>query len=127
MTKIPIAVSSVRIDQWLSATRLFKSRTLARDACVGGHVKLNGVSVKPSHPVAIGDEVRAAAPRGPVVVKVLGLSEKRLSPPLARSLYEDHSPPPPPRDEWAPRRDRGAGRPTKSDRRALARLRGRGE
>ena len=118
---------NVRIDQWLSAARLFKSRTLARDACAGGHVKINGTSVKPSHSVAIGDEVRASAPRGLVVVKVLGLAEKRLSPPLARALYEDHSPPPPPRDEWMPRRDHGAGRPTKADRRALARLRGRGE
>jgi ribosome-associated heat shock protein Hsp15 len=117
----------VRIDQWLSAARLFKSRTMARDACTGGHVKLNGVSVKPSHTVAVGDEVRASAPRGLVVVKVLGLAEKRLSPALARELYEDHSPPPPPRDEWMPRRDRGAGRPTKADRRALARMRGRGE
>lgn len=120
-------MDNVRIDQWLSATRLFKSRTLARDACTGGHVKINGVSVKPSHSVAVGDEVRAMAPRGLVVVKVLGLAEKRQSPPLARTLYEDHSPPPPPRDEWAPRRDRGAGRPTKADRRALARLRGRSE
>jgi ribosome-associated heat shock protein Hsp15 len=117
----------VRIDQWLSAARLFKSRTMARDACTGGHVKLNGASVKPSHTVAVGDEVRASAPRGLVVVKVLGLAEKRLSPALARELYEDHSPPPPPRDEWMPRRDRGAGRPTKADRRALARMRGRGE
>jgi ribosome-associated heat shock protein Hsp15 len=121
-------METVRIDQWLSASRLFKSRTLARDACAGGHVKINGASVKPSHPVAVGDEVRAFAPRGPVVVKVLGLAEKRLSPPLARLLYEDHSPPPPPKDEWAaPRRERGAGRPTKADRRALARLRGRSE
>lgn len=90
-------------------------------------MKLNGASVKPSHSVSIGDEVRASAPRGLVVVKVLGLAEKRLPPPLARALYEDHSPPPPPRDEWAPRRDHGAGRPTKADRRAIARLRGRGD
>ena len=47
------------------------------------------------------------------------------SPPLAQALFEDHSPPPPPKEEWAPRRDRGAGRPTKQDRRALQRLRGK--
>lgn len=117
-------MDSVRLDQWLSAARLFKSRTAARDACTGGHVKLNGISAKPSHLVRAGDEVHANAPRGHVIVKVLGLAEKRLSPPLARALYEDHSPPPPPRDEWTgPRRDRGAGRPTKRDRRALERLR----
>jgi ribosome-associated heat shock protein Hsp15 len=117
-------MDDVRIDQWLSAARLFKSRTLARDACGGGHVKVNGVTAKPSHVVKIGDEVRATAPRGLVVVKVLAVAEKRLSPPLARALYEDHSPPPPPREEWVPRRDRGAGRPTKQDRRALRRLKG---
>lgn len=114
----------MRVDSWLSAARLFKSRTAARDACVGGHVKVNGDSVKPSHDLKPGDEVRATATRGLVVVKVLGLADKRLSPVLARALYEDHSPPPPPREEWAPRRDRGAGRPTKADRRALRRLKG---
>lgn len=117
-------MDTVRLDQWLSAARLFKSRAAARDACTAGHVKLNGISAKPSHPVHAGDEVRATAPRGNVVVKVLGLAEKRLSPPLARALYEDHSPPPPPREAWVgPQRERGAGRPTKRDRRALERLR----
>lgn len=117
-------MDSVRVDQWLSAARIFKSRTLARDACAGGHVKVEGTAVKPSQPVRVGDEVRATAPRGLVVVKVLALAEKRLSPPLARALYEDHSPPPPPKEERMPSRDRGAGRPTKSDRRALTKWRG---
>jgi ribosome-associated heat shock protein Hsp15 len=114
----------VRIDQYLTATRIYKSRTVAREACDAGHVKLNGVTVKPSHLVVIGDEVRCVAPRGPVVLKVLGLAAKRLSPALARALYEDHSPPPPPREERMPQRDRGAGRPTKAERRAMERLRG---
>ena len=114
----------MRVDQWLNAARLFPSRTAARDACAGGHVKVDGSAVKASHGVRAGDEIRATAPRGLVVVRVLGLAEKRLAPPLARALYEDHSPPPPAREQWAPRRDRGAGRPTKADRRALARLRG---
>jgi ribosome-associated heat shock protein Hsp15 len=118
-------VEPVRIDQWLSAARVYKSRTAARDACTGGHVKINGESAKPSTIVRIGDEVRAVAPRGQVVVKVLAAADKRLSPPLARALYEDHSPPPPPREERMPQRDRGAGRPTKADRRALQRLRGK--
>lgn len=103
---------------------MFPSRTAARDACAGGHVRLNGEPVKPAHAVQVGDEVRATAPRGAVVLRVLALAERRLSPPLARLLYEDHSPPPPPRDPGLPRRDAGAGRPTKADRRALARLRG---
>ena len=87
-------------------------------------MKVNGAAVKASHDVRIGDEVRTFAPRGPVVLKVLALSTKRLSPPLARALYEDHSPPPPPREERMPQRDRGAGRPTKAERRALDRMRG---
>jgi ribosome-associated heat shock protein Hsp15 len=114
----------VRIDQYLTATRIYKSRTVAREACDAGHVKLNGVTVKPSHLVVMGDEVRCVAPRGAVVIKVLGLAAKRLSAALARALYEDHSPPPPPREERMPQRDRGAGRPTKAERRAMERLRG---
>jgi ribosome-associated heat shock protein Hsp15 len=117
-------VEPVRIDQFLTASRIFKSRTAAREACDGGHVKINDATVKASHDVRVGDEVRATAPRGLVVLKVLALASKRLSPPLARALYEDHSPPPPPREQWMPQRERGAGRPTKADRRALQRLRG---
>jgi ribosome-associated heat shock protein Hsp15 len=119
-----MAVEPVRIDQFLTAARIFKSRTAAREACDGGHVKINDATVKASHEVRVGDEVRATAPRGLVVIKVLALATKRLSPPLARALYEDHSPPPPPRELWMPQRERGAGRPTKADRRALRRMRG---
>jgi len=117
-------VEPVRIDQFLTAARIFKSRTAAREACDGGHVKINDATVKASHDVRVGDEVRATAPRGLVIVKVLALASKRLSAQLARALYEDHSPPPPPREQWMPQRERGAGRPTKADRRALQRMRG---
>lgn len=75
--------------------------------------------------VKIGDEVRAFAPRGIVVLVVKGLAEKRLSAALAQLLYDDNSPPPPPKEERLAVRERGAGRPTKADRRALSRLRGR--
>lgn len=85
-------------------------------------MKLNGASVKPSHALRVGDEVHAQAPRGLVVLKVLGLAEKRLSPPHARELYEDHSPPPPPKDPSPFARPLRAGRPTKADRRALERF-----
>lgn len=88
-------------------------------------MRVNGVQVKPSHVVKLGDEVRAFAPRGTVVFLVKGLAEKRLSAALAQLLYEDHSPPPPPKEELLAVRERGAGRPTKADRRALSRLRGR--
>lgn len=114
-----------RIDRWLTATRIFKSRTLAQQACEAGHVRINDVQVRPSHLVKIGDEVRAFAPRGTVVLQVKGLADKRLSAALAQLLYEDHSPPPPPKEERVAVRERGAGRPTKADRRAISRLRGR--
>jgi ribosome-associated heat shock protein Hsp15 len=115
----------IRIDRWLTATRVFKSRTLAQAACEAGHVRINDVHAKASHLVKIGDEVRAFAPRGTVVLIVKGLAEKRLSAALAQLLYDDHSPPPPPKEERVAVRERGAGRPTKADRRATSRLRGR--
>jgi ribosome-associated heat shock protein Hsp15 len=114
-----------RIDRWLTATRIFKSRTLAQEACEAGHVRINDLPAKPSAVVKLGDEVRAFAPRGTIVFLVKGLADKRLSAALAQLLYEDHSPPPPPKEERVAVRDRGAGRPTKADRRALSRLRGR--
>ncbi len=115
-------MEQVRIDKWLWAARLYKTRTQAQDACNGGHVKLNGSSARPSHPLRVGDRVEAHAPRGLLIVDVLALAEKRLGAPLARALYEDHSPPPPPKEALLEVRARGAGRPTKADRRALERL-----
>jgi ribosome-associated heat shock protein Hsp15 len=72
----------------------------------------------------VGDELRAFSPRGSIVWQVLKLADKRLGPPEARALYEDHSPPPPPKQERVAVRERGAGRPTKADRRATDRWRG---
>lgn len=118
-------MDSVRIDRWLCAARLYKTRSLSQQACTGGLVKLNGENVKPSHAIRLGDEVRAEAPRGLVIWQVRALAEKRLSAALASALYEDHSPPPPPREETIAvgSRSRGSGRPTKAERRALDRLR----
>jgi ribosome-associated heat shock protein Hsp15 len=116
-------MDSVRIDRWLCATRLYKTRSLSQEACTGGLVKLNGTPVRPSHAVRPGDEVRAEAPRGLVVWVVSAVAEKRLSASEAQKLYEDHSPPPPPREEAVAPRARGAGRPTKAERRALERFR----
>jgi len=116
-------MDSVRIDRWLSAARIFASRSQATDACTAGQVTLNGAVVRPSHVVRVGDELSAHAPRGLVMLKVIKLADKRLGPPLARELYEDHSPPPPPREELFPMRDRGAGRPTKQERRRMDRVR----
>lgn len=116
--------ASVRLDRYLAATRLFKSRTLAQEACDGGHTKLNGSSARASHPVRVGDRIETHCPRGKVILVVKELAEKRGPAARARELYEDHSPPPPPKDLTLPTRDRGAGRPTKQDRRILERFRG---
>jgi ribosome-associated heat shock protein Hsp15 len=115
----------VRIDRWLVAARIYKTRTLAQLACGGGHVTVNGVVVKASHAIKRSDEVRADGPRGSLVLVVRDLADKRLSAPMAEQLYEDNSPPPPPKEEQiiVAERERGAGRPTKADRRALERLR----
>lgn len=115
---------SVRLDRFLCASRLFKSRTLAQAACDANHVRVNGEPARSSHLVRIGDEIRAFSPRGSIVWEILKLAEKRLGPPEARMLYEDHSPPPPPKEERVAIRERGAGRPTKADRRATDRFRG---
>jgi ribosome-associated heat shock protein Hsp15 len=117
--------ASVRLDRWLSAARLYKSRTLAQEACDAGHVEVNGRAARSSHALRIGDEVQARAPRGLVVLDVLILAEKRLSAAEARLLYVDRSPPPAPREPIVAPRERGAGRPTKAERRALDRFRDR--
>ncbi|MEO8901310.1 MAG: RNA-binding S4 domain-containing protein [Polyangiaceae bacterium] len=114
---------TVRLDRFLCASRLFKSRTLAQEACEANHVRVNGEPVRSSYLLRVGDEIRAFSPRGSIVWQVLKLADKRLGPPEARTLYEDHSPPPPPREERVAVRERGAGRPTKADRRATDRWR----
>jgi ribosome-associated heat shock protein Hsp15 len=116
----------VRVDRWLWAARLFKTRSQASKACTAGHVKVNEDAAKSAKQVKVGDRIDATTPGGVRVVVVTQLSEKRGSADQARALYDDHSPPPPPREERDfARRDRGAGRPTKRERRILGRVRGR--
>lgn len=117
------AASEVRLDRWLCAARVFKSRTLAARACGAGHVAVNGQPARASHGLRVGDEVKAKPPRGLVVLIVSKLADKRLSPKEAVLLYEDRSPPPPPKEPPIFLRERGAGRPTKADRRKLERMR----
>ncbi|MEO7033667.1 MAG: RNA-binding S4 domain-containing protein [Polyangiaceae bacterium] len=124
MTTGLAVTDTVRLDRFLCASRLFKSRTLAQEACEANHVRVNGESVRSSHLLRVGDEIRAFSPRGSIVWQVLKLADKRLGPPEARTLYEDLSPPPAPREERVAVRERGAGRPTKADRRATDRWRG---
>ena len=115
---------SVRLDRFLFASRLFKSRTLAQAACEASHVRVNGEPARSSHALRVGDEIRALSPRGQIIWEVRMLADKRLAAPQARLLYADHSPPPPPPEERVAVRARGAGRPTKAERRATERFRG---
>ena len=113
----------VRVDRWLWAARAFKTRSAAAAACNAGHVKIAGVSVKPAKTIGRGTVVEAFAPGGLRIWEVVGLSKTRGPAPNAKTLYVDHSPPPPPKEEGV-QRERGAGRPSKRDRRALKKLRG---
>ncbi|MDT0465601.1 RNA-binding S4 domain-containing protein [Streptomyces gibsoniae] len=119
---------SVRIDSWIWSVRLIKTRSAGATACRGGHVRVNGERVKPAYAVRIGDEVRLRQEGRERVVVVKRLIRKRVGAPVAVQCYVDNSPPPPPREAVAPAgvRDRGAGRPTKRDRREMERLRGLG-
>ncbi|MEN3583527.1 S4 domain-containing protein [Streptomyces sp. ZYX-F-203] len=116
---------SVRVDVWIWAVRLVKTRSLGAGACRGGHVRVNGERVKPASSLRVGDEVRLWHAGRRRVVVVTRLIRKRVGAPVAVECYRDESPPPPPREAAAPTgfRDRGAGRPTKRDRRELDRLR----
>lgn len=117
---------AVRIDVWVWAVRIFKTRSDAATAVRAGHVKLNGHAVKPAQQVVPGDRVRVWISHRELDLEVTGTVCKRVGAPVARTCYIDHSPPPPPKEVLAslPRRDRGAGRPTKRERRELDRLRG---
>ncbi|MEU1698317.1 RNA-binding S4 domain-containing protein [Streptomyces pseudogriseolus] len=119
---------TVRVDSWIWSVRLVKTRSMGAAACRGGHVRVNGERVKPSHSVRVGDEVRVRVETRERVVVVKRLIRKRVGAPVAVQCYIDNSPPPPPREAVAPAgiRDRGAGRPTKRDRRELERLRALG-
>jgi len=121
------SVDSVRVDKWLWAVRVFKTRSLATSACDGGKVDVNDQSVKPAKNVRAGDVVKITLPQGRRrILKVVALDERRGSATVARALYEDLTPPEPPRTRLAPPpfREPGAGRPTKRERRDIDRLRG---
>ena len=114
------------MDKWLWAARFFKTRSLAAAACAGGKVDVNDDAAKPAKSVRVGDRLRITQRGGKRLVKVQALASTRGPAPVARALYEDLTPPAPPRVRQAPPpwRERGAGRPTKRERRELQRLRG---
>lgn len=120
------ASGSARVDSWTWAVRLFKTRSLATAACRAGHVRVNGDRAKSAQPVRVGDEIRVRVAGFDRILVVSRVVAKRVGASVAAECYEDLTPPPPPREEVAlvPMRDRGAGRPTKRERRDIEKLRG---
>ena len=116
---------SARVDSWTWAVRMFKTRSQATAACRAGHVKVNGERAKSAQTVRIGDEVRVRISGFDRILIVAKIMVKRVSAPVAAECFVDQTPPPPPREEVAllPMRDRGAGRPTKRERREIDKLR----
>lgn len=116
----------VRLDAWLWAVRIFKTRSLASAEVKAAHIRLNGASAKPSQKVRPGDTVTVRYPGWERVLVVRKTLAKRVGAPVAFTCYDDISGPKPAylTSGTLPRRERGSGRPTKSERRALNKLRG---
>ena len=122
----------VRIDKWLWAARFFKTRSLAGRACELGRIESNGQAVKPAREVRVGDLLRIKNPSGEFQVEVLGLSEMRGPAPVAQKLYRETEESRELRLKLAEERktmprieSTREGKPSKRDRREIARLRGR--
>lgn len=117
--------SEARIDKWLWAARIYKTRTLASDACKNGRITINGALAKPSRTVKVGDQV--GVKKSPITYsfRVLQTIEKRVGAKLLPEVFENVTPPEQyellemNRISGFVDRARGTGRPTKKDRRAL--------
>lgn len=122
-----VAMLGARVDAWLWAVRVYKTRSSATAAVRGGHVHVDGVRVKAAYTLKPGDEVRAVVDGWERILIVKQLLAKRVGAAAAADAYDDLTPPRPPRVRLSPgvTRERGLGRPTKRDRRAIDRLRGR--
>ncbi|MPZ72940.1 MAG: RNA-binding S4 domain-containing protein [Nitriliruptorales bacterium] len=120
-------MESTRVDRWLWAVRLCKTRSVATEACRAGHVRVNDVRAKPATPVRTGDIVHARVGGRDRVVEVVRAIDTRVGAAAAAHCLVDRSPPPPPREFASPfgRRERGAGRPSKRERRQIDWARGR--
>ncbi len=124
-------MESVRIDKWLWAVRLFKTRSQASDACRGGKVKIEGQPVKPSREVNAGDVIEVQQGIIRKKMKVVIPAKNRVSAKLVPDLAEDLTP----AEEYEKqdmlrqlnyeKRDRGTGRPTKKERRDISKLKGK--
>ena len=118
-------MESTRVDRWLWAVRLTKTRSDAAAACRGGHVRVNDRPAKPATSVSAGDEVRLRVSGITRIVDVVRVIEKRVGAAIAVECFTDRTPKPSPEEAVIPvaQRDRGAGRPTKRDRRLLDKFR----
>lgn len=118
-------MEEARIDKWLWAARIFKTRSIAADACKNGRVTISGVNVKPSHTVKAGETVSVRKPPVTYSFKILKPIEMRVGAKLLPEIYENVTPD----DQYEllemnrisgfVDRARGTGRPTKKDRRAM--------
>lgn len=117
--------SEARIDKWLWAARIFKTRSIAADACKNGRVMVNGTNVKPSRPLKVGETVHVKKPPVTYSFKVLKAIEQRVGAKLIPEIYENVTDPKQyeilemSRISGFVDRARGTGRPTKKDRRAM--------
>jgi ribosome-associated heat shock protein Hsp15 len=121
-------MGSVRVDKWLWAVRVFKTRSLAADACKGGKVKIDGQSVKASREVKEGDIIKVSLTTFTKTVRVISCLQNRVAARLVPDYMEDLTP----REEYDKQkirqelnienRGRGSGRPTKKERRVIERL-----
>jgi ribosome-associated heat shock protein Hsp15 len=122
---LSVMAEKLRIDKYLWSIRLFKTRSLATDACKAGRVKKEGTNIKPSHEVKIGEVYLVSKAIEKRTIKVIELLTSRVDAKKAVLAYADLTPP----EETAKyksmfhspilTRDRGAGRPTKKDRREI--------
>jgi ribosome-associated heat shock protein Hsp15 len=121
-------MDSVRLDKWLWAVRVYKTRSQATEACRSGHVKIDNASVKPAHEVRLQEVISVRLEHVTRTLRVTGLIERRVSGTQAKESVEDLTPP----AEYeaareAARREslarpKGMGRPTKKDRRRIVRF-----
>ena len=120
--------NNVRIDKWLWAARLFKTRALATDAIKGGKVKMDNAPVKPSREVKEGDIIQVQIEQLHKVVQVKSLIRNRVPAKMVPEVYTDLTP----KEEYeriefmhaykGEYRDRGTGRPTKKERRMIEKM-----
>ncbi len=120
-------VEKVRVDKWLWSVRIFKTRTIATHACKHGRVRLNGLVAKPSAGLSVGDVVQVEKDGFTFTFRVCKLIEKRVGYAIASTCYRDETPEAERNKykDWfigkaaAERREKGAGRPTKKERREI--------